>query len=64
VNFLFRATTNISASKGWVNLRTVQVNGLNNACLPQVSAPSNFTGQNGLIQVVANAPDGLLYQVS
>ncbi|GKT88932.1 GPI anchored protein [Colletotrichum tofieldiae] len=38
--------------------------GLGNFCEPQIVVPSNFTGQKGIIGIVAHSPDGLLYACS
>jgi hypothetical protein len=63
--FLFRVTLDEKASSGWKNMvgAPIQVNGLNNDCNPQVPAPVELVGQKGLLQVIAQSPDGFLYQV-
>ncbi|KAK1991648.1 hypothetical protein LX36DRAFT_618885, partial [Colletotrichum falcatum] len=62
-NWLFRATLDLSAAAGWVQLfPVVMQTGLGNFCEPQIVVPANFSGQRGLIGVVAHSPDGLLYQ--
>jgi len=38
------------------------VTGLGANCNPSVPVPGNFSGQKGVIQVVADSPDGILYQ--
>ncbi|KAK2053253.1 hypothetical protein LY76DRAFT_620049 [Colletotrichum caudatum] len=64
-NWLFRATTDLTAAGGWTQLfPVVMQTGLGNFCEPQVVVPSNFTGKKGIINVVAHSPDGLLYVCS
>ncbi|KAF2668643.1 hypothetical protein BT63DRAFT_480035 [Microthyrium microscopicum] len=63
ITFLYRATTDQTAMGSWQNLlNPVQVNGLGFNCNPLVPAPANFSGKTGLIQVIADSPDGILYQ--
>jgi len=63
-NWLFRATLNTQAPFNWTNLSPViSETGLGNFCLPTLSVPSSFAGQQGLIQVQQDAADGVLYQV-
>ncbi|KAK2033508.1 hypothetical protein LX32DRAFT_73426 [Colletotrichum zoysiae] len=64
-NWLFRATTDLTAAGGWTQLfPVVMQTGLGNFCEPQVVVPANFTGKKGIINVVAHSPDGLLYACS
>jgi hypothetical protein len=63
-NFLFRATQDLTAQGNWTTLRQpIQQVGLGDSCEPAVAVPSSFEGKKGVIQVVANSPDGILYQV-
>lgn len=63
--FLFRATISQTAPYNWINLLTVvSETGLGEICLPALNAPSEFAGQKGLVQVIQDGPDGMLYQVS
>jgi len=64
ITFLYRATLDTTAMSGYQNLlaSTVQVNGLNGNCNPLVPAPASFVGKKGILQVVADSPDGVLYQ--
>jgi len=64
--FLFRATTNQKAAGNWSNLLSgpIQVVGLGDNCQPQVPVPAGFAGSKGVLQIVADSPDGILYQVS
>ncbi|WYZ40971.1 hypothetical protein EsH8_IV_001312 [Colletotrichum jinshuiense] len=64
-NWLFRATLDQTAAGGWEQIfPIVMQTGLGNFCEPQIVVPSNFTGQKGIIGVVAHSPDGLLYSCS
>jgi hypothetical protein len=62
--WLFRATLDQTAMGNWTDLlpAIVQV-GLGNYCEQDVMVPSSFAGSKGVIQVVQDAPDGILYQV-
>jgi len=64
-NFLIRATTDEDASKAnWTQLfPVVQQSGFGKFCEPVVTAPEEWVGKKGFVGVVANAPDGMLYQV-
>ncbi|KAL7943346.1 hypothetical protein V8C42DRAFT_328817 [Trichoderma barbatum] len=62
-NWLFRATLDASAESDWQQIfPIVQQSGLGNFCEPQITLPASWAGKKGVIGVVANAPDGLLYQ--
>jgi len=61
--FLYRGIVGSSTSGNWSNLaQAILVNGLGDNCKSNVQAPSAFAGQKGLIQVVADSPDGILWQ--
>ena len=63
--WLFRATLSQQAPFNWTNLLpVVQETGLGDFCIPDFKAPAEFAGQIGLLQVLQNAVDGELYQVS
>ena len=64
--WLFRATLDQSAlPSNWTSLLpTIQQQGLGDYCEPSVQVPQSFAGQKGVIGVVQDAPDGILYQVS
>ena len=63
-NWLFRATLDESASSNWTQLYPIFTQtGLGDYCQPAVAAPESWAGQHGVLGVVADAPDGLLYQV-
>ncbi|GAB7349472.1 hypothetical protein MBLNU459_g0184t1 [Dothideomycetes sp. NU459] len=62
-NFLFRATLSTQAPFNWTNLLpVVSETGLGQFCLPDLAAPSEFAGQRGLVQIIQDGPDGVLYQ--
>jgi len=64
ITYIFRATTQQDASGGWQQMTgsDIQVVGLNLACNPDVPAPAAFAGSKGIIQVIADSPDGILFQ--
>jgi hypothetical protein len=64
--FLYRATLDQTAGGNWSNLLSgpIAVVGLGVNCQPQVPVPATFAGSKGVIQIVADSPDGILYQVS
>ena len=63
--WLFRGTLSKQAPFNWTNLLPVVMEtGLGQFCPTGLSAPPEFAGQSGLIQVQQDAADGLLYQVS
>ncbi|PTB66149.1 hypothetical protein BBK36DRAFT_1168774 [Trichoderma citrinoviride] len=63
VNWLFRVTLDSSAKSDWQQIfPIVQQSGLGNFCEPQIVLPSSFAGKKGVIGIVADGPDGLLYQ--
>jgi hypothetical protein len=63
--WLFRATLDTTASRNWTILlpAVVQV-GLGDYCEPDVTVPASWAGSKGIIGIVQDAPDGILYQVS
>lgn len=64
VNWLFRGTLEDKGSGNWEQLYPIFTqNGLGNYCQPVVTAPKEWVGKTGVIGIVSNAPDGLLYQV-
>jgi len=62
--WLFRATLDQTAMGNWTDLlpAIVQI-GLGDYCERDVTVPASFAGSKGVIQVVQDAPDGILYQV-
>ena len=63
--WLFRATLDQTASGNWTSLLpAVQQTGLGNYCETGVKVPSTWAGSKGVIGIVQDAPDGILYQVS
>lgn len=64
-NWLFRGTLDQTGQSNWTELfPIVQQSGLGDFCEPSVAVPSDWSGNKGLIGVVADGPDGILYQVS
>ncbi|KAK0639887.1 hypothetical protein B0T16DRAFT_337055 [Cercophora newfieldiana] len=62
-NWLFRGTLEDKASGNWTQLFPIVLqSGLGNFCEPIVTAPKSWVNKTGVIGVVANAPDGTLYQ--
>jgi hypothetical protein len=63
--WLFRATLNQAASGNWTDLLpAITQTGLGDYCERDVTVPTSWAGSKGVIQVVQDAPDGILYQVS
>ena len=64
-NWLFRATLDTTAAGNWTNLEPViNEGGLGAFCEESVKVPAEWAGSRGVMQIVQNAVDGLLYQVS
>ena len=64
-DWLFRVTLDKTNPSNWTNLLPVVSEiGLGAFCIPNLKVPANFVGQQGVVQVVQNAADGALYQVS
>ena len=63
--WLFRATLDQTATSGnWTALLPAVVQtGLGEYCERGIVVPSTWVGQKGVIGVVQDAPDGILYQV-
>lgn len=61
--FLFRAQ--LENSDTWVDLSDgfVDMVGLGEGCIKALAVPSNWSGMAGVVQVIAQPPDGILYQV-
>lgn len=63
VTWLFRVTLDGTAQSGWKQIfPIVQQSGLGDFCEPQITLPASYAGKKGVISVVTDAPDGLLYQ--
>ncbi|KAN0067883.1 hypothetical protein V8E54_014130 [Elaphomyces granulatus] len=61
--WLFRATLDLNATTNWTSLLpAIQQTGLGDYCEPDVTVPSSWVGQKGVIGVVQDAPDGILFQ--
>jgi hypothetical protein len=62
--WLIRGTLEDKASGNWTQLFPIVLqSGLGNFCEPIVTAPQSWVNKTGVIGIVANAPDGTLYQV-
>jgi hypothetical protein len=62
--WLFRATLDLTASGNWTSLLpAIQQTGLGAYCEQGVTVPASWAGSKGIIGVVQDAPDGILYQV-
>ena len=60
----FRVTTNTTEPHSFTEIvPTINSTGAGNFCLRSMSVPSDLAGQAGIIQVIDNSPDGVLYQV-
>ena len=63
-NWLLRATLDPTANKDWVQIYPIFMQtGLGQFCVSDVGIPTDFVGQKGVVGIVANGGDGLLYQV-
>jgi hypothetical protein len=62
--FLFRAQ--LVGSDSWVNVSDgfVYMSGLGEGCIHALAVPQNWSGLTGVLQVVGQPPDAILYQVS
>lgn len=61
----FRATTDTKAPYAFEEIvPLVNTTGIGDFCLDYMRAMDSFAGKPGIIQVVDNSPDGILYQVS
>ncbi|KAM0708947.1 hypothetical protein Q7P35_002983 [Cladosporium inversicolor] len=61
-NWQFRATLDTQEPYNWTNLSMVQTEGPGIFCLNYLSAPENFAGNAGILQVIDYSGDGTLYQ--
>jgi hypothetical protein len=63
--WLFRATLDLTASGNWTTLLpAIAQTGLGDYCEQDVMVPVSWAGSKGVLQVVQDGPDGILYQVS
>lgn len=63
-NWLYRITLDETASGNWTKaFPIVRQTGLGAFCEPIITIPAEFVGQQGILGVVSNTPDGLLFQV-
>jgi hypothetical protein len=60
----FRGTTSTSAPWNWTEIvPLIDTTGAGAFCLEYLSAPSEWAGSEGVLQVVDNSSDGVLFQV-
>ena len=60
----FRATIDTTAPYNFTEIVPIVMStGIGDFCLDSMKAPSDWAGKPGIIQVVDNSPDGILYQV-
>lgn len=63
-SWLFRATTDLTGSSNWTQIYPIFTQtGEGDYCQEAVAAPASLAGQQGVLGVVCDGPDGLLYQV-
>lgn len=62
-NWQFRATLDTEEPYNWTNLSMVMTEGVGVFCLNYLSAPGDFAGKGGILQVTDYSGDGTLYQV-
>ena len=64
MTLLFRSQ--LMGSNSWVNLSDgfLLMTGLGELCINAGPVPSNWSGMAGVVQVIGQPPDGILYQVS
>ncbi|PHH55587.1 hypothetical protein CFIMG_000857RA [Ceratocystis fimbriata CBS 114723] len=61
-NWLFRATLDKTASGNWTQIYPIfEQSELGTICMPSVTVPDEWAGQQGVISVAASASDGLLF---
>jgi len=62
-DWLFRGTLDQKAPFNWTDLLpVVSETGLGQFCIPDIKAPTSWSGKQGLVQVIQHGPDGILYQ--
>ncbi|CZT19970.1 uncharacterized protein RCC_05827 [Ramularia collo-cygni] len=62
-NFSFFATTNVAEPYNFTEIvPSVKTTGAGDFCLTSISLPSDWAGKQGILQVVDQGPDGVLYQ--
>lgn len=60
----FRGTTSTSAPYNFTDITPmIETSGVGDFCLTMLSAPSEWAGSSGIIQIIDNSDDGKLYQV-
>ena len=60
----FRGTTDTKSPYDFTEIvPLVNTTGIGDFCLDYMSVPTGWAGKDGVLQVVDNSPDGILYQV-
>ena len=63
-HILIRGTLDPTAGSNWTNLHPIiRQDGLGSFCVPQIGAPEEWAGQQGIIQVIQSGEDGMLFAV-
>jgi hypothetical protein len=60
----FLASTNTEEPYNFTSFASVNTTGIGNFCLQDFAVPDEYAGKMGVIQVIDDSPDGILYQVS
>ncbi|KAL8367177.1 hypothetical protein RB599_010262 [Gaeumannomyces hyphopodioides] len=64
-NWLYRVTTDPAGAGNWTQIYPITLqSGIGSLCVPKVSVDESWVGKKAVLSIVANAPDGLLYQCS
>jgi hypothetical protein len=61
-DWLFRASLDLTGQNVSNVLPTIEQTGLGNFCEPAVAVPASYAGHQGLISVVMDSDDGILFQ--
>lgn len=63
-NWLYRVTTDKKAEDDWEQIFPIfKQSGVGKFCQPKVTVPESYIGKTGILGIVSEATDGLLYQV-
>ncbi|KAI1169810.1 hypothetical protein F4777DRAFT_571726 [Nemania sp. FL0916] len=61
--WLYRITTDDIAKNNWTQVYNIVLqNGPGDYCTKSVTVPAEYVGQKAILSIVADGPDGLLYQ--
>lgn len=60
----FNIANSTSPPFNWTSITNiVETQGVGDFCLPALSIPAEYAGSSGVLQIIDNASDGMLYQV-